>query len=315
MQTTSSSSTDTTTTTSVREAIRANRKEFMDKTATLKLPSGVKVGALLIHGLTGMPNEMVPIERVLKTLGCEVRNPMLPGHGAGQKELLATGWPDWLAGSREALNELSTTCDTIVVGGLSMSGLLSILLGIENPKVGGIVAMSPTIKYDSVNSSNPFQVLLPLLDLAPFLGKIFYWTETPPFGLKDERLQRKIIQELEALKSGSKDDSSGFNPEQFRTYAGSLRELQRLVKVIKQKAHKLRCPALIMQSVEDTITTKWNSETLYSWLGSKDKRIIYLEGCDHVLPMDLKKEEVAYYYAEFVCKVAAEAVAKTAAAK
>jgi hypothetical protein len=53
-------------------------------------------------------------------------------------------------------------------------------------------------------------------------------------------------------------------------------------------------------------TTKWNAEELQRWLGSQDKKIVYLEGCDHVLPMDLKKEEVAYYYAEFVCKIAAE---------
>ena len=174
--------------------------------------------------------------------------------------------------------------------------------------------MSPTIKYDSKNSSNPFQALLPLLDLFPFLGNIFYWTEQPPFGLKDERLQRIIMKQLEALKTsygrvGNDNASQDFNPEQFRTYAGSLRQIQKLVGVIEKQAPKTTCPVLIMQSVEDTITTKVNAEQLYSWLGSTDKQIKYLEGCDHVLTMDLKKEEVAYYYAEFVCKIAAIAVA------
>src|ERR1700722_13807571 len=143
--------------TSLKEDFRSNRKEFIDKTATLKLPTGIKMGALLIHGLTGMPNEMKPIERVLEELGCTVSVPMLAGHGAGQKELLATGWKDWLQTTREALNELSKTCDAIVVGGLSMGGLLPILLANENPKVKGIVSLSPTIKYDSTNSSNPFK--------------------------------------------------------------------------------------------------------------------------------------------------------------
>jgi carboxylesterase len=295
----------------VKEEIRANRKEFIDKTAALRLPKDVKMGALLIHGLTGMPNEMRPIERVLVELGCQVSVPMLAGHGAGQKELLATGWKDWLDSCREPLAELSRNCDAVVVGGLSMGGLLPISLALENPKVKGIVALSPTIKYDSVNSSNPFQVLLPLLDIVPFMGKYFYWTEQPPFGLKDERLQRQIMKQLDALKEsyskvGSKDHSANdFNPEQFRTYAGSLRSLQRYIDVVKKQAPRLKCPALIMQSVEDTITTKWNAETLYSWLGSQDKQIIFLEGCDHVLPMDLKKEEVAFHYADFVCKVAA----------
>ena len=305
--------------TSVKDEIRANRKEFVDKTAALKLPPGAKMGVLLIHGLTGMPNEMRPIERVLVELGCEVSVPMLAGHGAGQKELLASGWRDWLESCRVALNKLSQSCDSVVVGGLSMGGLLPIPLALENPKVKGIVALSPTIKYDSKNSSNPFQVFLPLLDIWPLslLGKTFYWTETAPFGLKDERLQRQITKQLEALKDsysrvGSKDHSAhDFNPEQFRTYAGSLRELQRFIGVCKQQAPRVTCPALIMQSIEDTITTKWNAEELYSWLGSADKQIIFLEGCDHVLTMDLKKEEVAYHFAEFTCKVAAESKVST----
>ncbi len=295
-----------------KEDLKANRKEFIEKAAALKLPSDVKVGALLIHGLTGMPNEMVPIERVLNELGCTVSVPMLAGHGAGQKELLASRWKDWLATTREALNELCKTCDVVVVGGLSMGGLLPVLLAVENPKVKGIVSMSPTIKYDSTSSSNPFKVLLPIVDLLPFLGNICYWTENPPFGLKDERLQRIIMKQLEDCKKaaktkGPKDHSANdFNPEQFRTYAGSIRELQRLIKVIKKTAPQVQCPALIMQSVEDTITTKWNAEELQRWLGSTDKKIVYLEGCDHVLTMDLKKEEVAYYFAEFICKVANE---------
>ena len=47
-----------------------------------------------------------------------------------------------------------------------------------------------------------------------------------------------------------------------------------------------------------------NAETLKSWLGSRDKQIIYLDGCDHVLPLDLKKHEVAFHVAEFICRIA-----------
>jgi carboxylesterase len=302
---------------SLKQELRENRKEFIDKATALRLPEAVKVGALLIHGLTGMPNEMKPIERVLVDLGCEVSVPMLAGHGAGQKELLASGWTDWLQSTRDALTELSKTCDVIVAGGLSMGGLLPLLLALENPKVKGIVSMSPTIKYDSVNSSNPFQIFLPLVDFIPLLGTNCYWTEEPPFGLKDERMQQAIIKQIEAYeqskKSGKKDHSDNdFNPEQFRTYAGSIRQLQKLIQVIKKEAPKVTAPVLIIQSLEDTITTKWNAEELHRWLvNSEDKKIQYLEGCDHVITMDLKKEEVAYYYAEFICKVATAHVRTT----
>jgi carboxylesterase len=192
-----------------------------------------------------------------------------------------------------------------------MGALMPVLLAVENPKVCGIVSMSPTIKYDSKNSSNPFQVLLPLIDFFPFLGEIFYWTEEPPYGLKDERLVKMITKELEAAKNstgGGADADSGFS--QFRTYSGSLRQMQHLVAQVKKQAPKVKCPVLIMHSLEDTLTTVANPKIFDSWLtGCTDKEIIYLEGCDHVLPADLKKEEVAYNFCAFVCRVAASKTA------
>jgi carboxylesterase len=61
-----------------------------------------RTGVLLLHGLTGMPSEMRPLERHLRRLGCIVDVPLLPGHGATHRELLATGWRDWVEGARRA---------------------------------------------------------------------------------------------------------------------------------------------------------------------------------------------------------------------
>ena len=301
-------------TSAVKKQTRTNAREFTEKLTTLRLPAGVKVGVLLIHGLTGMPNEMRAIAKALERIGCDVEVPMLAGHGETHIELLKTGWKDWVAGVRQTLDQLCQRCDQVYVGGLSMGALMPVLLAVENPKVCGIISMSPTIKYDSVNSSNWGQIFLPLIDIFPFLGRIFYWTEEPPYGLKDERLVKMITKELEQAKNstgGGKGAASGFS--QFRTYSGSLRQLQHLVRQVKKQAHQVRCPVLIMHSVEDTLTTVANPQIFYSWLtGCPDKEIIYLEGCDHVLPADLKKEEVAYNCAAFVCRVANTLVANKA---
>ncbi len=283
----------------------SNRKEFQQKLKGLSLTPGSKVGVLLLHGLTGMPNEMRSIAKALESIGCVVSVPLLPGHGGTHEELLDTGWKDWTAGARQALNELDKKVDQLFIGGLSMGALMPVLLATENPKVCGIVALSPTIKYDSTSSANPFKCLLPLVDLLPFLGRICYWTEEPPYGVKDERLQKIITKELEAAKRGEK---TGFG--QYRTYAGSLRQLQHLVGQVKKQAHKVSCPVLIMHSREDTITSVANPEKFYSWLGCTDKEIIYLTGCDHVLPLDLKRDEVAYHFASFVCRVSAAVAAR-----
>jgi len=289
-----------------KEEISKNRKEFTDKLKTLSLPKGLKVGVVLIHGLTGMPNEMRSTEKAFESIGCEVVTPMLAGHGGTHTDLLKTKWRDWVNSVRAPLRELANRCDQVYVGGLSMGALMPVLLAVEEPKVQGIFSMSPTIKYDAQNSSNPAQVFIPLVDLFPFLGDIFYWTEKPPYGLKDERLVKMITKELEAAKNSNgsgADAESGFS--QFRTYAKSLRQLQHLVAQVKKQAPKVQCPVLILHSLEDTITTAENARIFHSWLtGCSDKTIKFIDGCDHVLPADLKKEEVAYYCAEFACRIA-----------
>jgi hypothetical protein len=76
-----------------------------------------------------------------------------------------------------------------------------------------------------------------------------------------------------------------------------------LVNHLRKNARKVTCPALIMHSKEDSWTTPWNAEELLNWLGSKDKEIHWLTGCDHVMTIDLKKREVASRLGEFVEKV------------
>jgi carboxylesterase len=283
----------------------SQKKEFNDKLRAISLPKDVKVGALLLHGLTGMPNELRSLEKALKLIGCDVEAPMLAGHGNGPKALLKTGWKDWVESARPALKALSERCDQVYVGGLSMGGLIPVILASENPKVCGIASLSPTIKYDAQNSSNPFQKLIPIIDVLPFLGNIFYWIERPPYGLKDERLVKKISKGIEDAKNGKATGETDFDLANFRTYSGSLRQMQHLVKEVQKQAPNVTCPALIMQSLEDTITTVANAKTLESWLTAcPDKQVIFLEGCDHVLTADLKKEEVAYNVAAFIERIA-----------
>lgn len=256
-----------------------------------------KVGVLLIHGLSGTPSEMKFTARHLRKQGYEVAVPLLPGHGACASKLVATDWQDWLAGAREALNNLCQSHNKVVVGGLSMGGLLALLLSRENPKVCGVVSIAPTIKYDGPNLSR-WRLLLPLLDLLPFCSGLFYWTESPPYGLKDERLQKTIAAHIARAKQGGATEFG-----QFRTYAGSLRQLQHLVKQVKKQAPQIDCPVLIIHSLADTISSSKGAELLYSWLGSEDKSTIWLDGCDHVLTLDLKKQEVADHFADFASRV------------
>lgn len=279
-----------------------NRKLMTDSKSTDEqtLAPSLKTGVLLLHGLTGMPSEMRPIEKHLTQQGCIVSCPMLAGHGGDHNELLATSWKDWLASAKAALDELLKQCDHVVVGGLSMGALLSLMLAIDEPRVSGIVMLSTTISYDGMTSTR-FKIFLPFVDLIPWLGRNCYWTESPPYGLKDLRLQKQITKQVEAAKRG---ESTTFGL--FRTYAGSLRQMDHLVAQVKKQAKKVRCPALVVHALEDTITTTKNAETICKLMVANDKTLVLLGGCDHVLTLDLRRKDVAAYIARFAAKASWE---------
>ncbi len=253
-----------------------------------------RTGVLLLHGLTGMPSEMRPLARHLAKRGYTVSTPLLPGHGAGHHELLATTWRDWIAGARRAYRELAARCDDVVVGGLSMGALLATMLAADEPAIAGIVLLSPTLRYDG--SSIPWtRRLLPLAHLVPFAGRLCYWSERPPYGLRDPRLQRCVTRAIEAARRGE-----GTEYGLFRTYVGSIQQLNRMVREVRRRAVTVSCPALVVQSREDTITSGRNAEEMHALLGSAEKSIAWLSGCDHVVTLDLAKHELARAVTAFV---------------
>lgn len=264
---------------------------------------GARRGVVLLHGLTGVPSEMRPLQRHLERLGCEVAAPMLPGHGTTHRALLASTWRDWVGGARRAVDELAARCDTVAVAGLSMGALLAAVVAAEDSRVRGIALLSPTLRYDG--SGIPWtRRLLPLAHVVPFAGRLFYWEERPPYGLRDERLQRLVQRAVEAAARG---ESEQFGL--FRTYVGSILELNRLARTVRRRARAVRCPALILHSREDTVTSGKNAEEMLALLGSPQKSIHWLTGCDHVITLDLKKHEVARAVGEFVSRLGVTAAA------
>jgi carboxylesterase len=271
--------------------------------------SGSKVGVVLLHGLTGMPDEMRPVMRQLTKLGCRVEVPVLPGHGGTHHELLAVTWQDWYECAKKAVKELKKDCDQVFVCGLSMGAILSALVSLEED-VAGIVMLSSTMHYDMQGPKifRPLQIQLQLRHICKhkIFGNNIYWTENPPYGLRDPRLQKQVTKAIEAAASGN---SNAFGL--FRTYWGSLYQLWLLVDQYRKRASEIKCPALVIHSFEDTITSINNGTEAFLHLGSADKSLILLTGCDHVLTLDLCKDQVAQNIGNFVTRIAGvtEAVA------
>lgn len=243
--------------------------------------------------MTGAPLEMRPLARKLQKQGYKVRVPLLAGHGGGNDELLASTWQDWLQGLKRHLRYLKSKHEHVFIAGLSVGALLGILLAAEE-SVDGLIILSVDLGYPG--KSQPLtRHLLPLVYKIPFLRRHSYWTEKPPYGLKDKRLQRKITEAIEASKKRA-TKSYGL----FRTYVESLYQAELLKKEVRKKASNVQCPSLIIHSMEDTMFSVKNATAAYEILGSREKKISLISGGDHVITVDLCKNEVAKQVGEFI---------------
>ena len=96
---------------------------------------------ILIHGLTGTPNEMRFIANYLNKRGYTVICPKLAYHGESIWLLKRMRWQDFYESVRKVIlsGEASGSAGPIYVSGLSMGALLALLLAEEFPdRIAGV---------------------------------------------------------------------------------------------------------------------------------------------------------------------------------
>lgn len=257
------------------------------------LYEGSRTGVLLIHGLGGTPVEMKTVAKRLNAVGHTVLCCQLTGHCGTEADLAETHWQDWYASAETALARLEERCDTIVVGGLSMGGLLATRLAAAEPeRVKGVVILAPTLWYDGW-AMPWYAVLLKLL--RPYISLPFlkHWSfaEREPYGIKDERV-RKII--LQAMTSGDSTLAGVFG-----TPAHALRELWRLTEALTPELPKVRQRALVVQAREDDIASIRNAQYLQRHLGGTVETLI-LDDSYHLVTVDQQRHLVNDRVVSFV---------------
>ncbi|MGC1303121.1 MAG: alpha/beta fold hydrolase, partial [Caulobacteraceae bacterium] len=219
-----------------------------------------------------------------------VEAPMLPGHGVGERELLKTGWRDWLAGAEAELFRLTDDGGRALVGGLSMGAVLSLALAIRHPqRVAGIVCFAPTLKYDgwTVPKGSWF---IPIGARLPLVNR-YRFKERPPYGIKDERLRAKMA---ELLQSGAVAEAGlAYMPGR------SLSQNLDLIRWTKRRLEQVIAPMLVVHAKEDDITDIRNAEHLAASVRGPVRKL-YLDDSYHLVTLDRERNKVARATLDFL---------------
>lgn len=243
---------------------------------------GDRTGFLLIHGLGGTPVELRVVARALHKAGHTVHCPQLAGHCGSEDDLLATTWLDWAASVEAALDRMRQTCDTVIVGGLSMGAVMAMHTAAKRPAdVQGLALYAPTLWYDGW--SIPWYAFLLKLLIDTPVGRRFRFVERHPFGIKDERIRAMIVH---AMGRGESAEAGLLG-----TPSGALREMWRLIKQVRSIMGTITQPALVVHARHDDVAGLSNAIHIQRRLGGLVDTVV-LDDSYHLVTIDRQRDVV-----------------------
>jgi carboxylesterase len=255
---------------------------------------------ILLHGLTGMPNEMRFLASHFNDLGYSVICPRLADHGQSLQVLKYTKWEAFYSSLREVFLEARKSGDKIFVSGLSMSALLVLLLAQEfGSDISGVVCLSPTLFFDGWNVPW-YNCFLPLVCYTP-LKYFVYFKDSSPYGIKNEKIRRLMNC---FYTQANIHDMDGVTKYGYAFFPLSLlQQAGRLVKYVTPKLTKINSPILFIHAKEDDTASLKNSQFIYDRVSSKDKEMIVLTDSYHIITADQERDKVASSMEVFLKKL------------
>jgi carboxylesterase len=236
-----------------------------------------KPGCLLIHGFTGTPKEMRWMGEYLSQQGFPCLGIRLAGHATRPDDMIRSRYTDWIASVEDGYHLLSDVTDRIYLVGLSMGGVLSLLMSTKLDVVGVIAMSTPyRIPYDFPS-----------------------WTMKLLSGIL--RYQPKAKEEPGAswFDKGAYVENVTYPQNPVRSGA----ELQTLLAEMRAALPRVDVPVLLIHSKNDTYVLPENMEHIYTDLGTSDKTKLYVTEAGHVVTRDAARGQVFEAAKDFILRV------------
>jgi carboxylesterase len=225
------------------------------------LPGSNGEGVVLLHGWTGSPAHLRLIGPFLNESGYSVEAPRLPGHGTHVTAMEQTSWRDWLRAAGEAAQSILDRGEDLHLVGLSMGGILSIL-------------MAPTFGPATVTAINaPMRVQSRVGRAAGFLHR---W---------------KPFHEGE-IREPPADEAADYWHQYDGFPTRTIHDLFLLVRGARSALPQVTAPLLVIQSKVDETVRPISAEIIHDRAGSVQKRIVWLERSRHVALLDTERNVI-----------------------
>lgn len=241
-----------------------------------ELPGATDHGILVLHGYTGYPGDMRYLAQHLsQTLGATVHVPRWPGHGTSGRDFAISTWKDWLRRAVDSYLDLAARCDRVSVVGLSMGGVMAVILASKFP-VFRVGLLAPALETNNR-----------LLRFTPFL-KFF----ARPYRKPDSDRPQEEDPDRQHLAR----EYWNWN------WPGQAASLWQLIRTARKRLGQLVAPTIIVVSKKDDAVPLSVLRRIENGAGSKTIQSIVLEQSGHVVCDGVERELVASAVADFLTK-------------
>jgi len=241
---------------SAEEAARESSTDAVLDPGPFDLPGEGRAVALCLHGLTGTPYEVRTVGEALSAAGVRAVGPWMYGHDRSPGELARVRSEAWVEDARSRLRELQAEHETVYVVGLSMGGLVALLLASEEPVAAAVSIGTP------LALPQPLPLVLPL---ARFVK---------PF------VEKKAGSDIRDPAARARHPSMPVMP------LASVHQLVRLQRRVRAALPRVRVPLLVAHGAHDGTANPEDADRIVSAVGSSQRRRLMLEDSGHVVPVD-----------------------------
>lgn len=240
---------------------------------TLGPPQG-RDAVLLFHGFGDTPRTLEYAAALLHERGYSVHVPLLPGHGRTLRAFADSRGEQWLRSARSALASMRERHERVSIVGLSMGGALAAVLAAGDSELPALVLVAP------------------YLDAPRLVRRLARW--------------HHAVAIVAPYLSGSNPRSIHDDAERARSLAYGamtprlLAELTALADRARAALPRVVAPTMIIQSREDTRVAPSVAERAYERLGAAEKRLVWMDGCGHIITVDRRRDDVLAHMAEWI---------------
>lgn len=246
--------------------------------------AGGRIGCLCIHGLSASPQEVYWLGKHLAAQGATVYGPRLYGHGISPEYLWRVRWRDWYLSALDGYHLLKQQCERVFVMGLSMGGVLSLLLA-ANIDVAGVIAMAAPLRFNaSPARAHALRYVLPAVFKMD--------KNADPLNHRIAEMQQQRGERVTGRVAYYEHASAG------------IAELHRLQAEAARALPNICVPALLIYSESDqTVPISNLNRVAHALTGSPDVRTLRLKLSDHIITNDVEYEQVLSAAWDFVSDV------------